>query len=117
MDVQKIALSLAKTMVDYKGKDVVVLDLTEKNVWTDYFIIVTAGSATHAAGLEKYAEEAAEAAGLERMKTSKKIDDGDDWRLLDFNRIVIHIMSEVARNFYDLEKLWYDAKRIEVEAS
>mgnify|MGYP000166522164 CR=1 FL=1 len=59
MDLQEKVIELAKSLQDYKAADVVVLDLTKKNTFTDYFVIATAGSATHAGGLEKQVSEKA----------------------------------------------------------
>ena len=112
MDLQEKVIELAKSLQDYKAADVVVLDLTKKNTFTDYFVIATAGSATHAGGLEKQVSEKAAVIDLPPIKKMQKIADGDEWKLLDLGDVVIHIMSEVARKFYSLEKLWYDAEPI-----
>ena len=49
---------------------------------------------------------------LEIHLTNKKSPDGDDWNLIDLGSIVIHLMSESARSFYDLEKLWHAGEKI-----
>ena len=51
---------------------------------------------------------------LEIHLTNKKSPDGDDWNLIDLGAIVIHLMSEQARQFYDLEKLWHNGKIIDI---
>ncbi|MBQ9631099.1 MAG: ribosome silencing factor, partial [Treponema sp.] len=104
---------IAKLMEDGKGKDVVLLDVSELNSWTDYFVIATINSATHWQGLYKQAKDYAKENNLEMHLTKKKIADGDEWNLLDFGPIVIHLMSSDARSFYDLEKLWHAAKPLD----
>ena len=42
--------------------------------------------------------------------TTRKSPDGDDWNLIDIGSVVVHLMSDAARNFYDLEKLWHAGK-------
>lgn len=112
MELEEKAIHIAKTLEDYKADHVIVLDLTEKNVFTDYFVIATSSSAVHASGLEKHVLDEAEELGLEEIKKTKKMDDGDEWKLIDLGNIVVHIMTPLARKFYELEKLWYDAKYI-----
>lgn len=106
------ALKLGKFLQDSKGVNVVVLDLREANIWTDFFIIATVTSAAHSAGLEKKLYEEIPNLGLEEYRTKRKSPDGAEWRLIDLGGIVIHLMSETARKFYDLEKLRYDSKNI-----
>ena len=48
--------------------------------------------------------------------TNRKSPDGDDWNLIDIGSIVVHLMSETARNFYDLEKLWHAGTVIDFHA-
>lgn len=108
------AIEIAKLMQDGKGKDVVLLDISGLNSWTDYFVIVTVNSFTHWQGLFKQVKEYIKDNDLEIHLTNKKSPDGDDWNLIDLGAIVVHLMSEQARTFYDLEKLWHNGKTIEI---
>lgn len=107
---QEKALEIAKLMEDGKGLDVVLLDISELNSWTDYFVITTVNSSAHWQGLYKQIKEYIKENDLEIHVTKKKMSDGDDWNLIDLGAIVIHLMSENARQFYDLEKLWHNGK-------
>ena len=100
-------------MEDGKGKDVALIDVSELNSWTDYFVIVTVTSAAHKEGLYKQACDYAKENELELYPTRRKHSDGDDWQLIDFGDIVVHLMSSDARGFYDLEKLWHAGRRVE----
>ena len=108
------AREIAKLMEDGKGKDVTLLDISGLNSWTDYFVIVTVNSSAHWQGLYKQVKEYIKANDLEIHLTNKKTPDGDDWNLIDLGAIVIHLMSEQARQFYDLEKLWHNGKIIDI---
>ena len=108
------AREIAKLMEDGKGKDVTLLDISGLNSWTDYFVIVTVNSSAHWQGLYKQVKEYINENDLEIHLTNKKTPDGDDWNLIDLGAIVIHLMSEQARQFYDLEKLWHNGKIIDI---
>ena len=112
MNISEKAISIAKILEDYKGENVVVLDLSEKNTFTDYFIIASSSSVSYSKGLEKHVIEEAEKLDLKEVKKISKSSDGDEWKLIDLGEIVVHIMTPLARKFYELEKLWYDAKYI-----
>lgn len=107
------AKEIAKLMEDGKGRDVTLLDISGLNSWTDYFVIVTVTSSTHWQGLYKQVKEYIKDNDLEIHVTNRKSPDGDDWNLIDLGPIVIHLMSEQARVFYDLEKLWFSGKKLE----
>lgn len=111
------AIDIAKLMEDGKGKDVVLLDVSGLNSWTDYFVITTVNSSTHWQGLYKQVKDYIKENDLEIHVTNKKSPDGDDWNLIDLGPIVVHLMSEAAREFYDLEKLWHAGKIIEFSQS
>ena len=106
------AIEIAKLMEDGKGNDVTLIDISELNSWTDYFVIVTVNSSTHWQGLYKQIKEYIKANDLEIHLTNKKSPDGDDWNLVDLGPIVVHLMSPQAREFYDLEKLWHAGRKI-----
>lgn len=114
MDVnfEKAALAFGTLLQDLKAESVAVLDLREANIWTDFFVIATVSSGKQAGGLEGKLMEAAKEMQIEEYRTIRKSPDGDEWKLLDFGSIVVHLMSPAARRFYDLEKLWYDSPNL-----
>ena len=114
--MEEKAIEIAKLMEDGKGIDVTLLDISGLNSWTDYFVIVTVTSSTHWQGLYKQIKEYIKDNDLEIHVTNRKSPDGDDWNLIDLGAIVVHLMSESARSFYDLEKLWHAGKTIDFRA-
>lgn len=114
--MEEKAREIAKLMEDGKGNDVTLLDISGLNSWTDYFVIVTVTSAAHWQGLYKQIKEYIKDNDLEIHLTNRKSPDGDDWNLIDLGAIVVHLMSESARSFYDLEKLWHAGKTIDFRA-
>lgn len=107
------ACEIAKLMEDGKGSDVRVIDISGLNSWTDYFVIVTVTSSALQQGLLKQIKDYIKDNDLEIHKTNRKMPDGDDWFLVDLGNIVVHLMSESAREFYNLEKLWFKGKELE----
>ncbi|MGN0740236.1 MAG: ribosome silencing factor [Treponema sp.] len=110
---QDKALEIAQLLEDGKGEDVVVLDISELNSWTDFFVITTINSSTHWQGLYRQVKDYIKDNDLEIHLTNKKSPDGDDWNLIDLGNIVVHLMSKQARVFYDLEKLWHNGKKLD----
>ena len=111
--MEEKAKEIAQLMEDGKGNDVTLLDISGLNSWTDYFVIVTVNSSAHWQGLYKQIKEYIKNNDLEIHLTNRKSPDGDDWNLIDLGAIVVHLMSESARSFYDLEKLWHAGKTID----
>ena len=109
---QEKAVEIAKLIMDGKGDDVVLLNVSELNSWTDYFVIATVTSSAQCQGLCKQIKDYIKQNDLEIHTTNRKSPDGDDWNLIDLGVIVVHLMSEQARSFYDLEKLWHVKKLI-----
>ena len=111
--MEEKAREIAQLMEDGKGNNVTLLDISGLNSWTDYFVIVTVNSSAHWQGLYKQIKEYIKENDLEIHVTNRKSPDGDDWNLIDLGAIVVHLMSESARTFYDLEKLWHAGKTID----
>lgn len=109
------AIEIARLMVDGKGSNVVLLDISELNSWTDYFVIVTVSSSVHWQGLYKQIKEYIKDNDLEIHVTNRKRPDGDDWNLVDLGPVVVHLMSDSARQFYDLEKLWQAGRTVSLD--
>ncbi len=104
---------LAKCVKEHNGQDVVCIDVSEVCSWTSCFILVTATSMGHMRGLMRELRSALSEMQLDINQKHKKISEGG-WELVDCGDIVIHIMSEEMRSFYELEKLWYTGKPIDL---
>ncbi len=115
LDSKAFAYQVAQILADHNARDVLVMDIAETAGWADYFVIATSTSSAHMRGLERYVEEYLSSNG-ESLLNKPAIADDQRWLLMDAGNVVIHIMSEEARAFYDLESLWFNAPRFPVSA-
>jgi ribosome-associated protein len=104
----RAAISAAQ---EKQAADVVLLDLEGLGAFTDYFLVCTAFSSPQLEAVCDEIEEQLERLGTRRMHREGKA--GSDWMLLDFGGLVVHVFTERARHFYDLERLWRAARRID----
>ncbi|MBU0927604.1 MAG: ribosome silencing factor [Spirochaetes bacterium] len=102
-------------MAEHNGGDTVVLDLRKLSTWTDFFIVTSATSSTHLRGLARWAEDYLGPLGYSPLRRPRLAED-EQWCLLDFGDFVVHIMAAEAREFYELEKLWFGAEATKVDA-
>jgi len=107
------ALEAARAALDKKAKDVLVLDLKGLTTIADYFVICSGESTTQVKAVEeqieeRFSQEGIKPLGIEGLKNNV-------WVLMDYGDVIIHIFEAQTRTFYELEKLWIDAKRIELE--
>jgi ribosome-associated protein len=107
-DTAAFTLALGELLRDARGQDVVALDLRGLNSWTDFFVIVTVTSGAHRLGLERHIKDFARERGVEILRRSARPSGGieDEWSLIDMGDLVVHLMTEKARLFYELERLW-----------
>lgn len=104
-----LAIFCAKIAVDKIAEDVLILDLTKiESAPTDFFVICSCNSDTQIWALTESINQKCKEFGIEKPKVEGLT--GSYWVLLDFFDVVMHIMLPEARNFYQLEKLWGDAK-------
>ena len=108
------AIEIAKLIQDGKGSDVTLIDISGLNSWADYFVIATVTSSAQQQGIAKQIKEYIKENDLEIHPTNRRSPNGEDWELIDLGNIVIHLMSQQAREFYNLEKLWFKGKVIEL---
>ncbi len=106
------ALEIAKLMEDGKGQNVCVLDVAALNSWTDFFVIVTVTSSAHWQGLYRDIREYIADNDLHIHETVNKSPQGNDWNLVDLGTIVVHLMTQEARDFYELERLWHAGRKV-----
>lgn len=99
---------------DVKGKDIVVLDLTElPNSVTNYFILCTGESNTQVEGIQNAVVRKTREV-LQEKPWHKEGLNNSEWILLDYVNVVVHIFYKDVRSFYNLEDLWADAKRTDI---
>lgn len=99
------AILLAKTLDSKKGEEIKVLKTEGLTTLADYFVICTATSNTQVKAMEAHGERAHHIEGHR----------GGTWLLMDFSAVVVHVFTDEARKFYDLERLWGDAEEIDLE--
>lgn len=99
---------------DRKGRDLVVLDLRGLSTATDYFFIGTGTSDIHVRGMADYIIDELKRTGVRPNHVEGM--QGGRWILIDYIDFVIHLFHPAAREFYQLEHLWGDAARFDVES-
>ena len=99
---------------DAKGQDIVFIDVRKVAYFTDYMAIATGTSTRHVLALadkvvDKLRDSGRKPVGVEGTEQG-------DWVLIDFGEMVVHVMRAQTRDFYNLEKLWAEGKRIDPKA-
>ena len=102
---------IVKALDDKKANDIEVMKIDELTIVADYFVIATANSNTHVKALADEVEYQLEEAGI----TADHIEGrATGWVLLEYCGVVVHLFLEESRNYYNLERLWEDAKKIDI---
>jgi ribosome-associated protein len=110
-EARSFALAAAQVADERNCSDILVLDLKGKSPATDYFVIATGTSDRQRRTVADEICEAAKKQGLQRFGLAGY--EQGRWILLDFIDVVIHIFDREYRDYYDLELLWGDAKKID----
>lgn len=112
MTSYEMAMLLAKALDSKKGEDIKVLKTEELTTLADYFVLCTASSSTQVKAMSDACEEAIEKNGEQAHHIEGHR--GGTWLLMDFSSVVVHVFTDEARKFYDLERLWADAQEIDL---
>ena len=108
----EVAITVTKALDEKKGMDIKLLKINKVSSLADYFLICTGTSNTHVKTLCDYAEYTLEQAGEAML--GREGHRGNSWELLDFGSVVVHVFTDEARKFYDLERLWADAEVVDL---
>jgi ribosome-associated protein len=106
--IVQIAVSAAE---DKKANDIVVLDIRNLSVIADYFMICHGNSATQIQAIVTDIKKKIEESGF-RVKGIEGVDEAR-WVLIDIGDLVVHVFHRDEREYYNLERLWGDAKVVE----
>ena len=107
---EEITAVAYRALDDKKAKDVKILKTAEHTVLADYFVICNGSSSTHIKALVDEVDKQLSEAGEPPIRREGLR--SDIWVLMDFGSVIVHIFTDEARKFYDLERLWSDAEAV-----
>lgn len=109
-----LAMACARAACDTKASDVRLYDLRDSSSVTNYVLICTGLSIPHLRSiLRDIDKNVQEQTGIEPVYLEDK--PNTLWSVMDYIDVMVHIMGEDAREFYQLDRLWKDAPQIELE--
>ena len=108
MESEALAKKIMTILEEKKATDILALDISEISTLADYFVLASAENVRQLDALEDAVEEDV------RLEVNKEGESSSGWILMDYRDIVVHLFTKEQRAFYDLEKIWSDAKRMEI---
>ncbi len=110
MNSLELAKKAAAVLDDKKAMRINVIKIEDISSLADYFVIANGTSSTHVRSLADELEEKLKAEGTvpERIEGYRS----NSWILLDYGNVVVHVFTQDARDFYDLDRLWADGQQV-----
>ena len=112
LTAKEVAIHVTKALDEKKGMDIKLLKIDKVSSLADFFLICTGTSNTHVKTLCDYAEFTLDNLGEPML--GREGHRGNAWELLDYGSVVVHVFTDEARAFYNLERLWADAEQIDL---
>ena len=110
-DAYVLAKKIAAVLDEKKGRDIVIIDLSDKSIIADYFVIASGKSTTAVKSLTDNVDEKLSKEGIEPLRR-----DGFSeakWIAVDYGSVIMHVFHEETREYYHLERLWIDGANYE----
>lgn len=108
----ELTVLAARAAADKKARQVIALDVSERLVLTDVFVVTSGASERQVRAIVDGVEEAMHGAGVKALR--KEGVSEARWVLLDYGDIVVHVQHDEDREFYALERLWKDCPVVEL---
>lgn len=105
-----VAVAAARAAWDKKAEEVLLLNVAKSSPLADYMLLATALSPSHMESLEQEIGKALKEFSLPCLRRARPA--SDNWRVMDFGGLLVHLMTGEARLFYSLEKLHPEAPRL-----
>lgn len=102
-----LANAICKALDEKRGREIVKIYVREKTALCDFFVLASAGSFTQVKALGENVEEKIEKEFSLAPTRAEGVRDGR-WAVVDYGDVIVHIMTDDAREFYRLERLWSD---------
>lgn len=113
MDAKEMTKLAIEAMEDKKAEDITILDINEVSTIADYFIICSGSSRNQVQAICDNIDETLGRAGCVRKQTEGY--ESGNWILMDYGDIIIHVFDQQNRLYYDLERIWRDGKKMNVD--
>lgn len=110
MESYDVAKFAAKLLDEKKAEKISVIKIDAISSLADYFVIATGRGSTHVRSLADELEEKLKLEGVEPMRIEGYR--SDNWVLMDYTSVVVHVFTQEARDFYDLDRLWADGTKV-----
>ncbi len=106
------AVESAKILSDKKASNLSVIKITELSSLGDYMVLATGNNSTHVKALADELEFQLKTMGV----TAHHIEGyrNDNWILLDYTDVIVHVFSDEAREYYSLDRLWQDGEAVDL---
>ncbi len=104
--------TIVKALNSKKAEDIQVIGISELTILGDYFIIANGTSSTHTKTLADEAEFMMSQQGIEPAR--KEGHGGSNWIILDYEDVIVHVFYKDTRDYYQLERMWADGKKIDI---
>ncbi|HNX80925.1 MAG TPA: ribosome silencing factor [Candidatus Omnitrophota bacterium] len=110
-EAKDVALKIVEAARDKKALQIKVLDMRSVAGFCDYFVIASGNSLRQ---VNAIAQGITDELAKDKIKSLSKVssDDQSGWIVLDFSSVIVHIFNKPVREFYALERLWSDAKKV-----
>ena len=108
----ELTAAIVKALDKKRGLNIEVLHTTDVTTLADYFIMCSAASTTQLRTLADACEETAKQLGEVPHHVEGERNSG--WVLLDYSAVIVHLFLPEQREFYDLERMWLDAERVDI---
>jgi ribosome-associated protein len=112
-NLPKTVRLVIEAMQNKKASAITVLDLSKISTFTEYFVVCTGFSTPQVQAICTEVEEQLHKE-LQREPEHREGRGSNDWALLDFGGFIVHVFSEQARRYYDLERLWRNVPRYDI---
>ncbi len=110
---RELALAVAKVAEETRGTDIRVLDLRGLTEVFDYFVVATGSSRRQLHAMADEIEQVVKKELHDRKRGGEGYEEGR-WIVLDYGDVMVHLFDAEAREYWDIEHLWGDAKRVPV---
>jgi ribosome-associated protein len=100
----ELKLFVIDKVEDLKAKDVVVLDISERSNLADFMVVCSGTSKTHVKAIAENLVVEAKRANLHINGVEGR--ESSEWVLVDLGDVILHVMQDKTRDYYELEKLW-----------